>query len=946
MQTQDAAPGPHTEASSATTLHGRRKELDHIDDLLRAARESHSAVLVVRGPAGIGKTALLDEARARAGGMQVLVCRGTELEKRLPFAALHQLLRPVLDRIDAIPTIQAQALRCALGLEGGSQRPERFLVSLATLNVLAEAAERAPLLCVVDDAHWLDDASADILVFVARRLDAEPIAMVLAARDEEHARARAPELPQLTLAGLDDDASHAVIEGRALAPDVAAWLVGATDGNPLALLELSAGLTDAQAAGVEPILGPLPISSALERAFLTRVRRLPPATQELLLVAATDESGDLTTILDAAAGLGIAAEALDDAERAGLIRARGMRLELRHPLVRSAIYHGAPHSQRRAAHRALAAVLVGESRADRRAWHRAAASTEPDPAVVGELEEAARRAHARGGYDAASLAFERAAALAADEHERARLLTAAAENAWLPGQRDRALALLRRVRAQSAATAVRADADRLLGVIELTCGEPADSTEILRAAARDAAADEPQRGLYLLSLASWGAALARDGDMVVQIADSAQRLEVTDTPRNRFLLTRLAGLRAHFTRDFDAAAQRFRTTLALADGAAADGLPDRLGLVSPVGLFLCDDRAVLGLHRRAAAQAREHGMVALLTQTLPWVALGDIWGGHWPSASATLAEGLEMARGTSQHQIEAHLIAIQALLAAARGDEEACRARAAESLELASARRLVHVSCCATWALLVLELGLGRPDAALTHARALPKAAGVDWDALDRIEAAVRAGDTEAARAWLDEFEPWARSSRALWGEAVALHCRALLAADAAEAERRFEAALAAHDRAGRPFERARTELAFGECLRRARRRADARTHLRGALERVEALGAALWAERARTELRATGESARKRDPSTLDQLTAQEVQIAQLVSEGRTNRDVAGQLFLSPRTIDYHLRNVFRKLEIASRNELARIDLAQVAGAGATPAAGPGAPTTAGSRA
>jgi predicted ATPase len=382
MQTQDAAPGPHTEASSATTLHGRRKELDHIDDLLRAARESHSAVLVVRGPAGIGKTALLDEARARAGGMQVLVCRGTELEKRLPFAALHQLLRPVLDRIDAIPTIQAQAPRCALGLEGGSQRPERFLVSLATLNVLAEAAERAPLLCVVDDAHWLDDASADILVFVARRLDAEPIAMVLAARDEEHARARAPELPQLTLAGLDDDASHAVIEGRALAPDVAAWLVGATDGNPLALLELSAGLTDAQAAGVEPILGPLPISSALERAFLTRVRRLPPATQELLLVAATDESGDLTTILDAAAGLGIAAEALDDAERAGLIRARGMRLELRHPLVRSAIYHGAPHSQRRAAHRALAAVLVGESRADRRAWHRAAASTEPDPAVV------------------------------------------------------------------------------------------------------------------------------------------------------------------------------------------------------------------------------------------------------------------------------------------------------------------------------------------------------------------------------------------------------------------------------------------------------------------------------------------------------------------------------------------------------------------------------------
>jgi DNA-binding CsgD family transcriptional regulator len=306
------------------------------------------------------------------------------------------------------------------------------------------------------------------------------------------------------------------------------------------------------------------------------------------------------------------------------------------------------------------------------------------------------------------------------------------------------------------------------------------------------------------------------------------------------------------------------------------------------------------------------------------VALGDIWDGHWPSASARLAEGLELARGTCQHQISAHLIAIQALLAAVRGEEERCRAFAAESLELASARRLVHVSICATWALAVLELGLGRPQAALTHARALPPTAAVDWDALDRIEAAVRAGETETATAWLEAFEPWALSSRAPWGQAVALHCRALLCADPAEAERLFTAALAMHERAGRPFERARTELALGELLRRLRRRARARTYLRAALERFEALGSVLWAERARSELRATGETARRRDPSTLDQLTAQEVHIAQLVAEGRTNRDVAGQLFLSPRTIDFHLRNVYRKLGIASRMELARVDLAQ----------------------
>jgi DNA-binding CsgD family transcriptional regulator len=733
-------------------------------------------------------------------------------------------------------------------------------------------------------------------------------------------------LDELQLGGVDAESAHAIVErasAGALAPDVAEGLVDATRGNPLALLEFAAALTEGQAAGVEPILGPLPISSHLEHAFVERVRGLPPASRRLLLVAATDESGDLTTVLDAAAQLGVGAEALDDAERAELVRVRGMTLELRHPLVRSAVYQAAPLSQRRAAHGALASVLVGEARADRRAWHRAAASVDPEPAVVDELAGAALRAQARGGYDAASLAYERAAALAAHEGRRSRLLTCAAESAWLPGRVPRAVALLRRARSQTSEPAVRADADRLLGVIELTCGVPADASEILAGAADAVAAADPERALYLMSLASWGAAFARDRDAIVAIAGGAERLEVADRPAMRFLRSRLAGLRAHFTRDFDAAAECFRTTLSLADDAATDGLPDRLGLISPVGLFLCDDRPVLALHRSVAAHAREAGMVSLLTQALPWVALGDLWDGHWPAAAACLAEGLELARGTRQHQITAHLIAVQALLAAARGEEERCRALAAESLALAAARRLVHVSIAATWALAVLELGLGRPEAALAHVRALPPTAGIDWDALDRIEAAVRAGETDAARGWLEAFEPWALSSRAPWGQAVALHCRALLAEDPAEAERLFMAALAMHERARRPFERARTELALGEFLRRLRRRAQARIHLRAALECFEALGAALWSERARAELRASGESARKRDPSTLDQLTAQEVHIAQLVAEGRTNRDVAGQLFLSPRTIDFHLRNVYRKLGIASRMELARIDLA-----------------------
>jgi predicted ATPase len=325
MQTEHAAPQTGSMAPRSTALLGRRDELERIDGLVRDARRSRSAVLLLRGPAGIGKSALLGEARLSAADMQVLACHGTEAETRLPYAALHQLLRPVLDRAEAIPDIQARALRCALGLEFGS-RPEPFLVALAVLSVLAEAAEAQPLLCVVDDAQWLDEATADALLFVARRLEAEPIAMLFAAREERDERLEAPGLEELHVAGLGDEAAHAIVErasGGALAPDVAESLVDATEGNPLALLEFAAALTRGQAAGVEPILGPLPISSHLERAFLERVRCLAPASQRLLLVAAADESGDLTTVLDAAARLGVAPEALDDAEHAELIRVRG-----------------------------------------------------------------------------------------------------------------------------------------------------------------------------------------------------------------------------------------------------------------------------------------------------------------------------------------------------------------------------------------------------------------------------------------------------------------------------------------------------------------------------------------------------------------------------------------------------------------------------------------------
>jgi DNA-binding CsgD family transcriptional regulator len=905
-------------------LCGRDAECERIEALLDEARGGRSAVLIVVGEAGVGKSALLDEACRRAGGMQVLRCRGIESEARLPFAALHQLLRPVLAHAQAIPPVQAHALHAALGMES-DVRPERFLVAIAVLSLLAEAAATAPLLCLVDDAHWLDEASATTLAFAARRLVAEPVAMLFAVRDGEDARLDPLGLPQLRLGGLDSAAAGALLDraaGGELSPDARDRLTAATAGNPLALLELSAAMTDEQRAGTAPILGPLPVSKRVERAFLRRVRRLPGATQTLLLAAAADEGGELAAVLEAAARLGIAAEALDAAEEAGLVRVHGTTLELRHPLLRSAVYHGAPLSQRLAVHAAYAAVLDGEATADRRAWHRAAASVEPDSGVVHELEQAARRAQARGGYDAASLALERAAALTLDGAERARLLAAAAENAWLPGQATRARTLITRAYALTADPVLRSELDRLAGHIELTCGVPGDSAQMLLRAGRRVATADPERSLYLLSLASWGAAFARDPEAIVAIADAAEALAVPDTPANRFLMTRLQGLRAHFVGDFEDAAAKLQATLELAASATSDDLADRFSLASPVGLFLCDDRGILALHRGVAARARERGAVTLLAQATPWVALGEIWTGRWPAAAARLDEGLELARASGQHQITAHLVALQGMLAALRGDEERCRARTAEALEQASARGLVHVASCATWALAILELSLGRPDAALAHARALPVTAGIEWDALDRIEAAVRWGDAGLARAWLEAFEPWAEASAAPWGKAVALHGRALLAPDLAEADRLFRAALAAQDAAARPFERARTELAFGELLRRARRRTEARRRLRAALERFEALGADLWAERARVELRASGERSRRRDPSTLDDLTPQEIQIAQLVAQGGTNRAIASQLFLSPRTIDFHLRNVFRKLGISSRIELARLEL------------------------
>jgi predicted ATPase len=423
-------------------LFGRDAEQTRIGELLDGARESRGSALVVRGEAGVGKSALLEHARELAGD-DMLVLRGVGVasEAQLPFAGVHQLVLPVLPHLRRLPTPQADALRGALGLAAGGGK-QRFLVSLAVLSLLADAAGERPLLCLVDDAHWLDDASADALAFVARRLQAEPIVMLFAAREGEDRRFAARTLPELRLDGLNPAAARALVDHHiGVAPEIRDRLVAGTGGNPLALLELPSALSGRQLAGLEPLHEPMPVSTRIERSFLARLRGLPPEARTFLLVAAAEGSGERATVLRAARRLGATVDGLDAAVSAGLVRLHETQLEFRHPLVRSAVYHAATPPERRAAHRALVDALDGESEADRRAWHLAAASAEPDPAIGDELERAAERARQRSGFAAASAAFERAAALTPGEGARGRRLIAAAESAWFGGQLDRAVLL-------------------------------------------------------------------------------------------------------------------------------------------------------------------------------------------------------------------------------------------------------------------------------------------------------------------------------------------------------------------------------------------------------------------------------------------------------------------------------------------------------------------------
>ncbi|MFU8872281.1 helix-turn-helix transcriptional regulator [Micromonospora sp. SL4-19] len=886
-------------------LYGRDGEQAKIERLLAEARSGRSGALVVRGPAGIGKSALLDHAAGRAANMRVLRGVGVESEAALPFAALHLLLRSGLDRIHTLPDAQAAALNGALGL--GDVAPEsQFLVGLATLSLLAELAGDGALLCLVDDAQWFDQASIDALLFAARRIEAEGVVMVFAARAGFHAAG----LPELRLSGLDSAAAAALLPAD-LPPQVRERLIEESDGNPLALIELPAALSVEQRAGRLSPVGAMPVADRVQEAFQAQIAALPEPARTALLIAAADGSGELEALVAAGASL----HGLEAAERSRLIEIRGTVVAFRHPLIRAAAYQSAPATRRLAAHRALADALARSpviDAADRRAWHLAAAVLGPDEAIARELQETAERARTRGGHAAVAAAYERAAELTADPVRRSGRLAAAALAASDAGLMGRAAAL-----ADSATPDVD-DPNIIAALIqvrthrEFELGTPLAAGRIIMDGVPHLAAQSSERATWLLVEAIRCAWFAGDTRLAEQAAASLRALPAIDSP----LVDGALGLARLMGGDLGGGIKLMGEAVDVY-GRAELGVP---GLTFTASLCFALGRAALGeeITGGVVAACQQSGMIGWLAHALQDHGFAQGWLGRYGEATATLNAGLRLATDLGHEHRVSHLTCSLAWVLAHLGDVQGCRAKAEEGVTRADSHGMVLAAAVGRWALGLLELGLGRPDAALRQLQAVPVTGIGVLSAADQVEAAVRSGEPAQAREPLARYVAWARHVRQPSSDAIAMRCRALVEED----EAHFARAVHLHGDFAQPYELARTRLAYGEWLRRARRRADARVQLRGALEVFDRLGSELWAERARVELRATGDvpAAPRKADDPLSVLTPQERQVVRLAAGGASNRDIAAQLFLSPRTVGYHLYKAFPKLGITSRAHLAAL--------------------------
>jgi DNA-binding CsgD family transcriptional regulator len=894
-------------------LYGRSEQLVAVDRLLEGMRSGQAGTLVLRGQAGIGKTALLDAAEQKASGARVLRVTGVESEVELPFAALHVLLRPVLDEIDALPGRQAEALRGAFGMAEAAVA-DRFLVGLGVLSLVAELAEDKPVLVLVDDAQWVDRASADALVFAARRLHAERAAVLAAARDEPGGGLLG--LPELRVDGLDREAAEQLLGGAGLVAAVRDQLIAEADGNPLALIELSRGLSGPQRAGsVTPL--DLPAASPagrVQQAFAARVAALPQPCRRAVLVAALAGLADLAEVSRAVAAAGGSLTDLAAAERAGLVRVAPAGVSFAHPLARTAVLAGSDVAERTAAHQALASVFDG----DRRAWQLAALADGPDELVAAELDAAARRAGRRGSRAAMSAAYERAAALSADPAAKGRRLALAAEAAADAGQPSRAADLAGQADRLPTDPAAAAALARVRGRLLFEAGQPQEAARyVLDGAALLASADRAAAQAMVIQAVPL---LGQGGGPMDP--ELGRRAAAMMPPTGAGLVEFLQAVRQ--LQDGDTQAR-------IAVPAWPDHDPLSLFDTIPQLYFDIIRGDMLAVGRRAAdmsARCRDTGFVGLLSYALVCLANAQFAYGEFLDATATAEEGLRVAADTGQAALTGVLVSIAARVAAVTGDEQGCRARAAEAQDLSTGltpaddrtRSLAGADIACT----LLDLGCGRYQSALDRMQATTS--GPDrhnpwllYAYPDHVEAAVRAGQPGLAARPLAQFSAWAGAIGQQWASAVAARCAALTAADA-DAEPFYQQAIAAHEGDGRPFEQARTRLLYGEWLRRNQRRASAREHLLAAAAAFARMGARPWQDRAEAELRAAGGAVsvvNAADP--LARLTPQELQVVRLAAAGASNKQIGAQLFLSPRTVGFHLYRAFPKLGVTSREELAR---------------------------
>src|SRR6202453_2805546 len=912
----------------ASGLTGRRGERGVLDQLVNAVRAGGSRVLVVRGEAGVGKSALLNYLAGGAPGCRVVRAAGVESEMELAFAGLHQVLAPVLDHLEGLPGPQREALRTAFGLSAGPV-PDRFLVGLAVLGLVSEVAAGRPLICVVDDEQWLDRASVQALGFAARRLAAEPGGLVFAARMPG---AELAGLPELAVEGLGEEDARTLLESALTGPvdaRVRDLIVAETRGNPLALLELPRGLKPAELAGGFGLPATVSLPGRIEDSFRRQLEALPEQTRRLLALAAADPSGDPLLVWRAAGRLGVAVGAGAPAVGAGLVQF-GVRVRFRHPLARSAAYRSAPVQQRQQVHAALAEATDPAADPDRRAWHRAQAAPGPDEDVAAELERSAGRAQDRGGLAAAAAFLERAALLTPDPVRRAHRLGAAARASRDSGALDATLGLLVAIEGQGSEPLDArqfAEVERVRGQIAAAKNRDSDAARLLVSAARrldplDAALAR-ETHLEAIWAAMYAGHLGRPGG-VREAAEAARAAPPGPEPlRPVDVLLDAVALRV--TQGYHAAAAALTGAVELLLALDADVGEARRWLwlaggrvCSFIALELWDFESWRALAVRQVQVAREAGALVQLQFALSLLARVHILAGELRAAERLIDEDRLIAEATGNSPVPYAAL----LLAAWQGrEQEASELIQATAQEAAGrgAGRLADMAACAS---AVLHNSLGRHDAARD---ATWKVFQRDQLALGQLvvaelaEAAARTGDVAAVRAALDWLSERTRATPTEWVLGIEARIRALLG-DGQVADGFYRESVERLGRTGVRAELARSHLLYGEWLRRQRRRAEAREQLRTAHRMLEEMGMEAFAERARRELRATGETARKRTAAASEVLTAQEAQVARVAREGLSNQEIGARLFISPRTAQYHLSSVFTKLGISSRNQLDRV--------------------------